>query len=299
MRIRPFEYHAAENLEDVLLQLDKYRSKAKVLAGGTDLIVAMKKKVILPQMVISLHQTKGLDYILEEDKFICIGATTKFSKLQNDPILKKHAPILCEAIALIGSWQIRNVATIGGNLCNAPPAADSSVALLALNARVLITGKDSEKELALSSFFTGPGTTALKPNQLLKEIIIEKPKERSYGRYLKLMRRKAVDLALVSIAFQAEVQENSDSLSHVAIAMGGVAPTPIRAMEAESILEGLTYNDAVKMLPKVAEAAVADTKPISDVRATAEYRKKIVNTFVRRAGQGVLNKLFKGKDVGK
>ena len=296
MRIRPFEYHTAESLEDALHQLDRYGSNAKVLAGGTDLIVRMKKKVTLPQIIISLHQIKELDYVLEDGEFIRIGAATKFSTLMDHPVLKKHVPILCDAIAQIGSWQIRNVATIGGNLCNASPAGDSSVALLALNTRVLIAGKDREKVVDLNSFFTGPGTTVLEPTQLLKEIIIEKPKERSYGRYLKLMRRRTVDLALVSLAFQAEIHKDRDALTHVAIAMGGVAPTPIRAKTAESILVGLSYHDAITRLPEAAERAVEMTKPISDVRATAEYRKRIVGAYVLRAGKSVLHNLFKGKD---
>lgn len=299
MRIRPFEYYAATSQSDVLDKLAKYGPDAKVVAGGTDLVLAMKHKTILPRVVISLHKVSELDFVREEDSAIRIGALARLADLVTNAALHDSFPILCEAVSLIGSWQIRNVATLGGNICNASPAADSAAPLLALDAQVVIAGAEGEKKMPLRAFFTGPGATALKPNQLLKEIVVERPKARSAGCYLKLMRKKAVDLSLVGVAFQAETDQAAEKLTRVAIGLGGVAPTPIRAPEAEASLMGLSYDEALKVLPQAAQAAVAATRPISDVRASAEYRRAIVEVYVQRAGEKVLNALLNGERIQK
>lgn len=293
MRIRPFEYYAAVNLEEALAQLGEYGAEAKVLAGGTDLILAMKHKTILPPRVISLHKVEELDFVREEKSTVRIGALATHSQLFKNVLLNENAPMICEAVSLIGSWQIRNIATIGGNLCNASPAADSAAPLLALDARVVIADSKGEREIPLSSFFTGPGTTALAPNQLLKEIVLERPKSPSAGCYLKLMRKKAVDLSVVGVAFHAEVDRSGNKLSRVAIGLGGVAPTPIRAPEAEAMLTGLDYKEVLKALPDAAQAAVGVTRPINDIRASADYRRAMVDVYVRRAGERVAKALLK------
>jgi CO/xanthine dehydrogenase FAD-binding subunit len=292
MRIRPFEYYAAKDLKDALEKIEENGSQAKLVAGGTDLVLAMKKKKILPEKIVSLHKLKELEYVRKSDSQIRIGALTKHTDLAVNPILKQYFPILCDAVSLIGSWQIRNVATIGGNLCTASPAADSAGPLLTLDARVVIAETGGEKELALASFFKGPAETGLEPHQLLKEIILDIPAVRSAGCYLKLMRKKAVDLSLASVAFQAEMDDEGKRLSKVAIGLGGVAPTPIRAAEAESVLIGLSRKEAIETIPEVAKRAVAATRPISDVRASASYRRIIVEVYVRQAGEKILRKLF-------
>ncbi len=293
MRIRPFEYHAAVNLEDALSQLEEYGSDAKVLAGGTDLILAMKHKTILPPRVISLKKATELNFVREENSTVRIGSLATHFQLSQSGLLKEHATLLCEAVSLIGSWQIRSIGTIGGNLCNASPAADSAAPLLALDARVVIAGGDGEREMPLRSFFTGPGETALAPTEILKEIIIERPASASAGCYLKMMRKKAVDLSVVGVAFLADVDETGEKLARLAIGLGGVAPTPIRAPEAEAMLAGLTRNEVLKALPDAARAAVAATRPISDIRASAAYRRAMVDVYVQRAGERVVNALLK------
>lgn len=292
MRIRPFEYHAAVNLEDALARLGEYGADAKVLAGGTDLILAMKHKTMLPPRVISLNKVGELDFVRKENSKVRIGALTTHFQLSKDVLLNESVPMLCEAVSLIGSWQIRNIATIGGNLCNASPAADSGAPLLALDARVVIADTEGEKELPISSFFTGPGTTALTSSQLLKEIVIERPTSSCAGCYLKLMRKKAVDLSVVGVAFHAEVDESGKKLGRVAIGLGGVAPTPIRVPKAEEMLAGLDYNEVLQALPDAASAAVKATRPISDIRASADYRRAMVEVYVRRAGKKVANDLL-------
>ena len=292
MRIRSFEYHTAISIDEALHKLDQYSPEIKVLAGGTDLVPAMKQKEISPRHLLNLLDITDLDYILEDKSTLRIGALARHSELASHPVMIDKFPMLAEAAGLIGSWQIRNSGTIGGNLCNASPAADSAPPLLALGASAVIATSGGEEEIPISSFFTGPGSTVLKPNQLLKEITIPIRKCRSSGTYLKLTRKQGVDLSVVGVACYGELDEKNEKLQRVTVAMGGVAPTPIRAQEAEGELTGLSYEKAMEKIPAAARAAVAATLPISDVRASAEYRRAVVDVYVRRAAAKVIGTLF-------
>ena len=294
MRIRPFDYWAAPGLDEALNELDLHGADAKVIAGGTDLVLNLKKKNVQPRRVISLHNLNELDFVQSDDSRVRIGALTKHADLAANPFLKQHLPILCQAVGLIGSWQIRNVGTIGGNICNASPAADSAPALLVLNAQLIVASKKGEKKIPIESFFSGPGETALEARQILKEIVIELPRQRSAGCYLKLRRRKAVDVSLVGVAFQAETESDGKTLAKVGIALGGVAPTPVRAPEAEAILVGLTLDEAITKISDCAKIAVKAASPIDDVRASASYRCTIVDVFVHQCAQKVLGTLKNG-----
>ena len=291
MRIRPFDFKAAVSLQDALIQLDQSGPDAKVLAGGTDLVLNMKKKKILPSTVISLHSIKNLEYVEEKNGMIHIGAMAKHADLAINPILEKEVSILCQAVGLIGSWQVRNIGTIGGNLCNASPAADSAPPLLALDASVVIATLKGDKIIPITSFFCGPAQTIIKSNEILKEILIKKPVNPSAGCYLKLRRRKAVDISLAGVAFQAESDPTGKRIDQVKIALGGVAPTPIRVPDAETCLTGLCIDDAFEKIALCAQKAARASKPIDDVRATADYKRTIVNVFVQRCAQHVLTTL--------
>jgi carbon-monoxide dehydrogenase medium subunit len=291
MRIRSFDYWEAPSLDMALTELEISGADAKVIAGGTDLVLNMKKKKILPRRVISLHNLKELDFIRTQDSEVRIGALTRHADIAADPALKTHLPILCEAVGLIGSWQIRNVGPIGGNICNASPAADSIPPLMALNAQLIVASKTAEKKIPLLSFFTGPGETVLERNQILKEIVIELPKKRSAGCYLKLRRRKAVDVSLAGVAFQAETTSDEKTLASVAIALGGVAPTPVRVPKAEAILTGLSVDEAMTKISDCAGIAAQEANPIDDVRASASYRRNIVDAFLQQCAQKVLHTL--------
>ena len=294
MRIRPFDYWAAPGLEEALIELDLCRADATVIAGGTDLVLNMKKKNIQPRRVISLHNLSELDFVQPDEAGVRIGALTKHADIAANSFLKQHLSILCQAVGLIGSWQIRNVGTIGGNLCNASPAADSAPPLLVLDAQLILASKTAEKKIPLESFFIGPGATTLQPDQILKEIVIELPKHPAAGCYLKLRRRKAVDVSLVGVAFQAETGSDGKTLAKVGIALGGVAPTPVRATEAEAILVGLTLDEAITKVSDCAKIAVKSARPIDDVRASASYRRTIVKVFLHQCAQKVLSTLKNG-----
>ncbi len=294
MRIRPFDYWAAPSLDDALSELTRYGSDAKVIAGGTDLVLNLKKKIILPRRVISLHMLDELDFVEKQNSLVRIGALTKHADLAANQLLMKHFPILCQAVGLIGSWQIRNVGTIGGNICNASPAADSIPPLMVLNAQLTLASKSAENKIPIKSFFTGPGETTMAPGQILKEIEIELPKYRSVGCYKKLRRRKAVDVSLAGVAFQVETEPDGQTLARVGIALGGVAPTPIRVAQAEAVLTGLAVDEAMAKISDCARIAAQAASPIDDVRATASYRRTIVDVFLRQCGQKVLSTLKNG-----
>ena len=291
MRIRSFDYWEAPSLKAALTELSQSETDVKVIAGGTDLVLNMKKKNILPPRVISLHNLKELDFTETEDSTIRIGALSRHADLAANTVLRNHFPILCEAVGLIGSWQIRNVGTIGGNICNASPAADSAPALLVLNAQLILASKTTEQKIPLDAFFTGPGESVLKPDQILKEIVIERPQHPSAGCYLKLRRRKAVDVSLAGVAFQAETDADGKTLAKVGIALGGVAPTPIRVAEAEAVLVGLSLDEAKTKISDCAKITIKAASPIDDVRATASYRRAIIDAFLRQCAENVLNTL--------
>ena len=294
MRIRSFDYWEAPSLKEALTELSLSGKDVEVIAGGTDLVLNMKKKKILPTRIISIHNLNEMEFVQDENSEVRIGALCKHADLAANPILIEKFPILCEAVGHIGSWQIRNVGTIGGNICTASPAADSAPPLLVLNAHLILASKSTKKKIPLDTFFIGPGETVLEPNQILKEIVIESPKRPAAGCYLKLRRRKAVDVSLAGVAFQAETQTDGQTLASVGIALGGVAPTPIRVPDAEAVLVGKSLDEAMTRISNCARIAAKAASPIDDVRATASYRRTIVEVFVNQCALKVLTTLKNG-----
>jgi len=291
MRIKPLEFQTARNLDHALSLLKESRKKAKILAGGTDLVLNLKKKRVDTDTMISLHGVAGLDRVEEKNGFICIGAMSKHEDLARHPVLKEKIDILCQAVGLIGSWQIRNAGTIGGNVCNASPAGDSLPPLLVLNAELVMAEPDRESIMPVASFFTGPGQTRLKPGQILKEIRIPLPPENSAGCYMKLRRRTAVDISLAGVAFQAHTDAAGKMIEQVGIALGGVAPTPIRVPEAEAMFTGIPIEEAFDKVKACAGVCAATAQPIDDLRATADYKRTIVKIFAQRCAHHVLTTL--------
>ena len=291
MRIKPFNFITANSLGDALDKLEQSGPDAKIIAGGTDLVLHLKKKTASPKTIISLHKLTGLQTVEEQNNVIHIGAMARHADLAKHPLLEKKTSILCQAVGLIGSWQIRNAGTIGGNLCNASPAADGVPPLLALDADLVIAGKDNEKKVPVASFFTGPGQTIMTDNEILKEIQIPAPSPLSGGCYLKLRRRKAVDISIAGVAFQAELDTDGKTIAKARFALGGVAPTPIRVKEAEQILSGLSLDEAKNRMETCAKICADAAKPIDDLRASADYKRTIVNIFVQRCASHVFTTL--------
>jgi len=274
-----FKYLRPKNLEEALNLLDKYGEQAKLLAGGTDLIVKMKDRVIEPKYIIDLSNLKELRFISKENGVIRVGALTTLREIETSPLIQDHVCVLSDAVGKMASWQIRNLGTIGGNLCNASPAADTAPPLLILEAKLKLNSPEGERIVPVEQFFTGPGETILKNNELLTEIQIPIIPDNSGAAFLKLGRRAAHTLSIVSVATLAIVEDNV--FKDVRIALGSVAPTPIRARKTENKFRGLPATEDV--IEENCGCVMEDINPISDVRASAEYRKEMSIVLTKRA----------------
>ena len=215
-----------------------------------------------------------------------MGALASIRDIEVSPLIREKIPVLSQAAGTLGSIQIRNRATIGGNLCHGSPAADMSAILLAMNCDVTIVSDKGEKTIGLDQFFTGPNSTILGKDEMLSQIIIPEKMEQFKGVYLKHGPRKAMDIGIVNIAILVDADLNNGLCNQVMIALGAVAPTPIRAKKAEELLNGKELRP--DRIQKAAEVASNEAKPITDFRATAGYRKNLVKSLVRTGIQQIL-----------
>ena len=215
-----------------------------------------------------------------------LGALTTVRDIEVSPLIREKIPVLSQAAATLGSIQIRNRATIGGNLCHGSPAADMAAILLAMNCKVSIASDEGERTIGLDQFFTGPNSTVVREHEVLSQIIIPKKTEQFKGVYLKHSPRKAMDIGIVNIAIVLDADLTKGLCNQVMIAMGAVAPTPIRAKKAEALLNGKELK--TERIQKAAEAASNEAKPITDFRATAGYRKDLVKSLVVSGIQQIL-----------
>lgn len=273
------DYFAPLTLADGCKILDTYRSSAAVIAGGTDLLPRMRAGMVRPERLVDLREL-GLSFIKLENGIIKIGACTTHAEIIKSEIIAAHIPMLAAACIEIGGPPIRNRGTLGGNLANASPAADTAPPLLAYDAEVALASENSQRTLAIADFFTGPGKTVLEPGELLVEVQIPVPPQRTAGAFVKVGKRKAMAVAVVSVAARITLEEDG-TISGARIALGSVAPTPIRVISAEQILRGHVLRD--ELIEKAAEETRRMVSPISDIRAPADYRSKMVAVFTRRA----------------
>ncbi len=281
MRMRRFEFAGPSSLAEALKLLKEAGDGGKVIAGGTDLVVQMKGKLISPRLVVSLLGVPELGGLREEGKGLRIGALVRHADLERSPLVQGKWGILASAAHKVGSPQIRNLGTVGGNLGNASPCADLAPPLLVLEAETTLTSGRGERRVALDSFFTGPGITILEKDVILKEIWVPAVPPNSTGVYLKMGRRKSLDLSLASAAVLLTLAPGTRACKKARVALGAVSPTPMRAKESEKILEGKELNDGV--IREAAEKAQQECSPISDIRATAEYRREMVRVLTERA----------------
>jgi len=283
-----FSYFEAKSIEEAISLLSEYGEKAKIIAGGTDLLVQIRGRATKPEYVIDIGGIAGLDYIkYDKRQGLTIGVLTPIRVLEKSSELQERFPIISQAASQLGSVAIRNVGTIGGNLCNASPSADMAPPLIGLSANAKLVGPGRERLVPLEDFFTGPGTTVLGKGEMLVEIQVPVSETNTKGIYLKHGLRGTIDLAIVGVAAVAILEADSKICKDIKIALGAVAPTPMRAREAEGILRNKRIDEV--LINKSAEAAADEARPISDVRASAGYRKEMVKVFTRRAIEAVVN----------
>jgi len=277
-----FDYIAPKSIREAIFTLRKYDGKAKVIAGGTDLLIQIRNKEIAPEYLVDITGIPELDRIrYDEKEGLRIGALTTIRTLETSTEVQQRYPIISEAASQLGSMAIRNVATIGGNLCNAAPSAESAPALIGLSAVVKILGLEGERVVPLEDFFTGPGGTILKKEELLVEIQVPIPSPNARGIYLKHSTRGTIDLAIVNIAVVITLGSQNEVCEDIKIVLGAVASTPMRIKKAEEVLRSKRFDE--DLVNQSAQVASGEAHPISDVRASAEYRKEMVRVFTKRA----------------
>ena len=278
--MKAFEYAAPDSLEEALALLAKHGDRARLVAGATDLMQRMKiGEAETPDCVVSLRKLRDLAYINVTDGGLAIGALTCLRDVERHTQIWEQYTVLAEAAASVGSPQIRNRATLVGNVCSASPAADAAVALVALDASVQIVGDGGEKEIAMGDFFTGPRESCLRANQIVTEITVP-AKRWSGSAYARSGLRRAMDCCVASAA-AALIADAHGKITDARIVLGALAPTPIRVEAGEKSLTGQALSD--ELLDEIAAAAMAAAKPISDIRGSADYRRELAGALARRA----------------
>jgi len=282
-----FDYLEPQTIEEAVSLLSKFDGEAKVIAGGTDLLNLIRTKIIRPKYVVDIVRIPGLDHVTYNDAgTLSIGALATIRALEMSAQVKERHPVIAQAAGQLGSVAIRNVGTVGGNLCHASPAADTAPALIALGARVKIAGPAGDRTTALEDFFTGPGRTVLAREEMLTEIQVPAAVPDTKGIYFKHAIRGASDLAIVGVAVVANF--DGGRCRNIRVALGAVAPTPMRATGAERLLDGREPDHA--LIEIAARAAADESRPITDIRGSADYRREMVKVFVRAAIKRVLPK---------
>jgi carbon-monoxide dehydrogenase medium subunit len=278
-----FEYLEPESIKEALTMLSQYQGKSKIIAGGTDVMLQVRNKVIRPEVVVDITRIPGLDFIAFDDaQGVRLGALTTIRALETSVELQRKVPIISQAASQLGSVAIRNVATAGGNLCNALPSAETSQALVALSAQVRIIGPEGERTIPLEDFFIGVRKTLLQPDEILLEIIVPESPPYTSGRYIKHSPRGPIDLAIVNIAVLMTMEPDRKVCRDAKIVLGAVSPTPLRAKKAEDMLKGKRVDDA--LIDHVAQVASDEAHPRrGSIRGSFEYKKEMVRVLTRRA----------------
>jgi carbon-monoxide dehydrogenase medium subunit len=280
--MNPFSYHKPKTLEDAL-RLKSEQEGAVFIAGGTDVMVQIKNRELRPPALISLRNIPDLACI-EVNGGARIGALATIADIIHHPTLGQSFPVLVTAAKSIGSVQIRNVATLGGNLCNCSPCADMALPLLVLEAKARLRNSETFRDMPIENFFQGPGESCLNANEMMTDILLDRPDSNAVDVFMKKGRVK-MDLAVASVAMCLDME--GDLCRKARIAAGSVAPVPLRLRAVEEKLEGSVLSEKIIMeAKKIAEASVA---PITDIRSTEEYRREIVGVFVKRCLERALD----------
>ena len=278
--MQPFELIRPTSLAEALARFQEADGEAVYLSGGTDLLVKYRHGKIGPRAVISLRGIPGLDGIREEDDRFLIGAGATLRELERSALIKDRFPILHDALSHMASVQIRNTATMAGNIANAAPSADTAPPLLALGASVALSGPTGQREVALKDFFLGPSRTVMEPGEILTGFAIPKPSGPAGGGYAKVSRRKAMDLAVLGVAVQIEFEADQETCKKARIALGVAGPTPRRSPEAEAALAGKKVT--VENLKAVCNLAAGESACRTSLRGEAWYRREMIRVQVKR-----------------
>ena len=276
--MRRFELALPESLDDCLRLLAQRGPETKLLAGGTDLLPQMKNGVVIPKRVIDLSGVARVKILECDAKGLRIGSAVPARQVEQDTRVRDTYTAVAESAALLGSVQVRNLASVGGNICNAAPSADMAPPLIAMEAQAVIAGPKGERRVPLSDFFTGVRKTVVGPDELLVEIFVPAPGPHSGGCYIRHTPRRELDIAVVGVSSQVTIANGVCAKARIALA--AVAPTPVRATAAEATLEGKPLTP--ELIERAADLAGQAAKPISDQRGSADFRRHLVRVLTRR-----------------
>jgi CO/xanthine dehydrogenase FAD-binding subunit len=279
--LHAINYEAPKTLKDAVALLAQYGEKARPLCGGTDLIIQLRAGVRRPEHVVDVKKIPELSQIsFDLKKGLRLGAAVAAIEIYENADLRQYYPGLTEAAHLIGSNQIQSRASVGGNLCNGSPAADTTPALIALGAKCRVAGPKGERIVAAESFCTAPGRTVLQPGEILVEFQIPAPAAHSSDAYLRFIPRNEMDIAVVGVGTAVTLDLDEDRCTDARIALAAVGPTPIFANKASDWLEGKKLDAAT--IDRAAKLAVEQSSPIDDMRGTAEFRRHLVGVLTKR-----------------
>jgi len=315
--MKKFDYLRPRTLEEALFLLNQHGKKAKLIAGGTDVIVMIKQKAMAPEVLISLRAVPGLDQI-RYDGFLRIGAMVTHRDIEKSEAIRKEFSALADAADVLGSIQIRNVATIGGNICTAAPSADTVTPLMALGTQIKIKSLGDERTVPIEEFFTGPGETILKKGEMVTELVVLKPLPNTGSAYWKLQRRLALDLPILGVSVLLSLDKGTVSCSdmlcttspissilhsmekdeltckEIRIALGVAAPTPMRALKAENLMRGKKISD--ELLEEVASTASSEAQPRDSIRGEAWYRREMIRVLVKRMAMKAIERVVRPEE---
>jgi carbon-monoxide dehydrogenase medium subunit len=288
--MRKFTYLVPNSLDEAVSMHQSHDGQAKYIAGGTDVLVKIKEGKLAPSHLISLRRIIGQDrpFLNAETGELFIGAFMTHRSIEQSPLVQARYPILHDAVRNIGSVQIRNVATIGGNLVNAVPSADGAIPLIALDGKAHVYGPKGHRSMDLVRFFLGPGQCDLQGAEILTEIVIPPLAPRSAGAYVKHGRREAMELPMLGVGVMLSLEPDLATCAKVRICLGVAAPTPFRALAAEKHLAGKPVN--AETLTEAGRLAAGESKVRDSIRGVAWYRREMVAVLVRRMGLTALER---------
>ena len=283
------KFYQAADVEDAVRALVK-DPEAVVISGGSDVLIKIREGKLAGCSLVSIHGIKELEGIgMEEDGTIVIGPATTFSHIANNDMIQKHIPMLGDAVDMAGGPQLRNIGTIGGNVCNGVTSADSASSLCCLDAVLVLKGPDSVREVPISQWYTGPGRTVRNHDEVLTAIRIKKENYQGYGgHYIKYGKRSAMEIATLGCAVSVKLTEDKRYIQDLRLGYGVAAPTPIRCHKTEGAVKGMETGEALAQA--VGKSALEEVNPRSSWRASREFRLQLVEELVRRAvKQAVIN----------
>ena len=291
MPLPAFEFHEPGTVDEACRIMGELGEKTKILAGGTDLLVNMKKKLLAPEHLVSVDRIQSLAQLDASNGTFRIGSCVKAAEIAESDATQADFPALHEGASRLGSPLIRNLATVGGNLVTARPAADFPPPLMAYGATLVLKSTQGERSVPLTEFIEGPGRTVLSPNEVLEAVLLERPLPHSGSAYIKLGVREALEISLVNVAALLTLNASDGAITAARVVMGSVAPTPLVSPSAEKVLKGETPSDALFLA--AGEAAASDSRPIDDFRASAQYKRAMVRELTLRALKMALSRVQK------